>query len=65
MANEQMKTVTVDMFHNYECKGSHRYDNVNQSNDPLNAIYLSKKSMGGVVPKRIQITIRDMTPEGE
>lgn len=55
-----MKTLTIDMYHERECKGSHRYDAVNGQMAAINAVYIRKQDMGGAVPTKIQITVRDM-----
>lgn len=54
-----MKAITVDMFHERECKGSHRYDAVNGNMAPVNAVYIRKADIDGVAPAKIRVTITE------
>lgn len=56
-----MNHIVVDMFYNYACKNSHRYDAKQQvGKPPLNAVYIANEAFQGDTPPRnIRITITE------
>lgn len=54
-----MDHIVVDMFLNYECKGSVRYDDVSQGQGAINAVYISKRQLKQPYPQKIRLTITE------
>ena len=55
-----MNHIVQDMYLERECKGSVRYDCVEQDGShAVNAVYINKRKLSSPYPKKIRITITE------